>query len=147
MKYTCELTLNVPRARVIELFDNAANLKRWQPDLISFEPVSGTPGQPGAKSRLVYQMGSRRIEMIETLTVRNLPDEFSGTYESSGVHNTVENRFRERDGQTDWDMTIEFQFTGFMRFMAWLMPGMFKKMTQKMMGQFKTFAESQARPA
>jgi uncharacterized protein YndB with AHSA1/START domain len=40
MKYTCEITIDRPRARVIELFDNPENLKQWQPELVSFEHVS-----------------------------------------------------------------------------------------------------------
>jgi hypothetical protein len=29
------------------------------------------------------------MEMIETITTRNLPDDFSGTYDVSGVFNVV----------------------------------------------------------
>ena len=80
MKYTVETEINLPIARVVELFDDPENLKHWQPGLLSFEPISGTPGQPGAKSKLKYKMGKRDIEMVETISVRNFPDEFSGTY-------------------------------------------------------------------
>lgn len=52
--------------------------------LQSFEHLSGTPGQVGARSKLVYKMSKRHIEMIETITVRKLPQEFSGTYEADG---------------------------------------------------------------
>lgn len=81
MKYTNEVIINAPVNRVIELFDNADNMKEWQPGLVSFEHLSGTPGQVGAKSKLKYKMGNREIEMIETITVKNLPEEFSGTVE------------------------------------------------------------------
>lgn len=145
MKYACELTINLPRDRVIALFDNVDNMKSWQPDLVSFEALSGTPGQPGAKSKLVYKMGKRTIEMIETVTVRNLPDEFSGTYDAKGVHNLCRNLFVDRGSTTHWTMETEFQCTGLFRLIAWLMPGMFKKQTMKMMQQFKTFAEGQER--
>lgn len=94
MKFTNEITIDLPRARVIELFDNPDNMKHWQPGLVSFEHVSGTPGQPGATSRLKYAQGRREGEMIETITVRNLPDEFSGTYDSKGIRNIVKNYFR-----------------------------------------------------
>ena len=93
MKYTLETEIHLPREEVIKLFDNQENCFKWQEGLQSFEHVSGEPGQPGAKSRLVYQMGKRRIEMMETITARNLPDEFRGTYDAKGVHNIVENRF------------------------------------------------------
>lgn len=145
MRYACETTIDLPRDTVIALFDDPANLARWQPELESFTHVSGEPGRPGAKSRLVYRMGRRVVEMTETVTVRDLPDEFSGTYEAPGVFNTVRNRFEEVDGRTRWTAESEFRFAGMMRYFAWLMPGLFRRQTEKFMRQFKEFAESSAR--
>lgn len=142
MKYTLDIEIDLPRAKVVELFDNPDNLKKWQPDLVSFEHLSGDPGQVGAKSKLLHKMGKREVEMIETVTSRNLPDEFSGTYEAKGVWNLVENRFVEVDeNKTKWILDTEFKCSGFMRIMALLMPGMFKKQSFKFMQQFKEFAE------
>ncbi len=143
MKYTSEVTINLPREKVIELFDSVENLKKWQPGLESFEAISGTPGQPGAKSRLVYDMNGRKIEMVETVTSRNLPDEFSGTYEADGVFNRIANRFYDVNGKTRWVTENEFTFTTLMmKLMGLLMPFMFRRQTQKDMNRFKDFAES-----
>lgn len=145
MKIMTETTINLPRARVLELFGDPANLKKWQPDLLSFESVSGTPRQPGAKSRLKYKMGSRDVEMIETITVRNLPEEFSATYEAKGVFNIVKNYFTAPTANTThWVCENEFQMTGFMKLIGWLMPGTFKKESQKYVDQFTAFAEKSA---
>jgi hypothetical protein len=142
LKYNVEITINLPRTKVIELFDSTDNLKKWQPGLISFDHVSGTPGEVGAKSKLHYRMGKRDIEMIETITVKNLPDEFSGTYEAKGVWNEVKNFFYEVDEQTTkWVSENEFRCSGFMKIFIFLMPGSFKKETQKYLEQFKEFAE------
>ena len=143
MKYQCEIVVNVPRDKFIELFDNPANMPKWMTGLQTFEPISGTPGQPGAKSRLVFLMGKRSMEMIETITKRNLPDEFSGTYDAKGVHNVVINHFHDEGNATRWVLETEFAFTGFMKLMAMFMPGMFKKESMKHMMCFKKFAESQ----
>ena len=80
MKYELQITIELPRKRVIELFDNTDNLKKWQDGLQSFTPISGEVGKEGAKSKLEYKMGKREVEMIETITKRNLPEEFHGTY-------------------------------------------------------------------
>lgn len=144
MKYTNEIEINLPINRVVALFDDPENLKHWQPGLQSFEHVSGTPGQPGAKSRLKFKMGKREIEMIETITRRNLPEEFAGTYDAKGVHNIVSNRFIPLgENKTKWVTDNEFQFSGFMKLMGWFMPGAFKKQSQKYLEQFKAFAEKQ----
>lgn len=145
MKYTITTTIDLPRNKVIELFDNPDNLPKWQPELQSFEHISGEPGKPGAKSKLKYKMGKREVEMIETITVRNLPEEFSGTYEAKGVLNIQKNYFKEvGENQTEWISETEFKLSGFMKVMGWFMPGAFKKQSQKYLDQFKAFAESEA---
>lgn len=144
MKYTVDITIDLPRTKVIELFDNPDNMHKWQPDLVSFDPISGDPGQPGAKSKLHYKMGRREIEMIETVTKNKLPDEMSGTYETKGVFNIISNRFEEiGENQTRWVSENEFQFSGFfMKFMSIFMKSAFPKQTLKFMNQFKNFAEN-----
>lgn len=143
MKYTNEIIINLPLKKVIELFDNTDNLKKWQAELISFEHISGTPGEVGAKSRLLYKMGKRQVEMIETITIKNLPKEFSGIYEAKGVWNEVKNHFSEVDDHTTkWTSYCHFEFSGFMKVMAFFMPGAFEKQSQKYLDQFKAFAES-----
>lgn len=143
MKFANEVIIKLPVKRVIELFDNADNMKKWQPELLSFDPVSGVPGEVGAKSRLLYKMGRRQVAMIETITVKNLPAEFSGTYEAKGVWNEVKNHFIEIDkNRTKWVSKCHFEFSGFMKVMAFFMPGAFEKQSQKYLDQFKAFAES-----
>lgn len=143
MKYTVEVTINRPRQKVVELFDNPELMPKWQKGFVSMQHVSGEVGQPGAKSNLVYDMNGRKIEMVETIITRNLPDEFSATYDARGVHNVVVNRFYE-DGpdKTRWVMENEFNFSGFMALIGLLMPGSFRKQTLEDINRFKTFAES-----
>ena len=143
MKYITEVEINLPREKVIELFDNTENLKKWQTGLQSFEHLEGDAGQEGAKSQLKYKMGKREIEMVETITKRNLPDEFFGTYETKGVWNEVKNYFTEEsDQKTKWRLDTEFKGSGFMKIMMFVAPGMFKKQTLKTMNDFKAFAEN-----
>ncbi|MBK9175612.1 MAG: SRPBCC family protein [Flavobacteriales bacterium] len=142
MKFRTTITIDLPRERMIQLFDNAATMKEWQPTLISFEPISGTPGQLGAKSRLKYKMGGREIEMVETITKRDLPREFSGTYEAKGVWNEVRNTFEEAGpSKTIWHSDNEFRMRGFMKVIAFLMPSAFKKESAKIQERFKAWAE------
>ena len=143
MRYKTELTINLPRARVIEHFDSFDNLKDWQPGLISHEHLSGEPGRPGAKTKLLYDMGKRRMEMIETIITRDLPDEFSATYDAKGVHNIVRNTFHDQGDTTLWILDSDFRFHGLMRLVSIFMPSrMFKTQTRETMEAFKTFAET-----
>jgi carbon monoxide dehydrogenase subunit G len=142
MKYSCEITIDKPRDQVIALFDNPDNMVKWQEGFVSFTHRSGEPGQPGAVSDLVYQMGKRRVEMVETVVARDLPDRFCGTYEAKGVWNSVDNHFAEQPGgRTHWRLETEFRLKGFMAIIGLLMPGMFRKQSMKFMKDFKAFAE------
>jgi uncharacterized membrane protein len=144
MKYKADIEINSPIEKVVELFDNPDNMGKWMEGLQSFEPISGTPGQPGAKARLVFLMGKRKIEMIETITVRNLPVEFTGTYEADGVYNIVKNSFSILpDNRTLYETEQEFRFSGFMKIIAFVMPGAFKKQSLKYLAAFKNYVETQ----
>lgn len=144
MKYTSEIVIHLPLKRVVELFDNVDNMAKWQPGLVSYEQLSGVPGQPGAKMKLSYKMGKRKIDMIETITKNDLPRELAGTYEAKGVFNIISNRFEELGSdKTKWVSENEFRFKGFMILMGKLMPGAFKKESYKHMEQFKAFAEAE----
>ena len=144
MKFKLELPINKPRADVWKAFDNVENMKKWQPTLITFEPVSGTPGQPGAVSKLTYEEGGREFALIETITHREEPNRFDGLYENNFADNVIKNTFIEHDkNQTRWVMETEFKFkTLLMKIMGPLMKKNFVKRTQRDMERFKEMAES-----
>ena len=144
MKYNTEIIIDLPRDQVIELFDSVDNMYKWQKGLKKFEHLSGESGQEGAKSKLYYELGRRKIEMTETITKRNLPDEFHGVYEMQGVWNSFENYFIEEGDKTKWKTISEFKSSSFaMKLMMSLLPGMFKKQTLTTMNDFKEFAEGE----
>ena len=144
MKYTCEVEINLPRKRVVELFEDPEKAKEWMEGLISMEHVSGDPGQPGSITNLHFKMGKREIEMQETITKNTLPDEFVAHYHAKGVHNIVENFFVDLGGgKTRWVTHDIFNVKGFMKIIAFFMPGAFKKQSQKYLDAFKAFAETQ----
>ena len=143
MKYTNEVIIDLPLKKVLELFDSEENMFKWQPELISFEHISGDKGEEGAKSNLLYKMGKREVEMVETIIKKDLPGEFNFTYEAKGVWNEMKNSFVEVDpSKTKWISHSEFRFSGFMKLIGFLMPGSFKKQSQLALDRFKAFAES-----
>ncbi|MEO1289115.1 MAG: SRPBCC family protein [Chloroflexota bacterium] len=144
MRYQIEVIIDLPRDRVIELFDNPDNMPKWQPTLTNFEHLEGEAGQAGAKSRLTYKLGNRNMEMIETIIERNLPEKFSGTYETDSALNINHNTFHViSDNQTKWVTDTEFEFRSLsMKLMGLVAPFLFKNQTRKFMNDFKTFAEN-----
>ena len=143
MKYSIDITIELPRDEVIKKMDNTDNMKHWQKGLVSTEHISGTPGDIGAKMQLNYKLGKREFNLIETITKNNFPEEFHATYNTKGMHNVQENFFEETpEAHTKWISKCEFVPSGFMmRVMIFLMPGAFKKQSMKYMVNFKNFAE------
>lgn len=143
MKYTVSIDIHKPLDFVIQTFDDPENLKRWMVGLQSFEPISGTPGQPGAKSKLTFDMNGRKMEMVETITVRNLPKEFSGTYEVGGIWNLVQNQFEAvSPSLTRYTSVQEFRLKAPMKWFSLLLQPMFRKQSLQHMQNFKQFTES-----
>ncbi len=143
MEYTSEININLGVDKVIELFDNPDNMEKWQCELISFDHLSGELGKEGSKSKLKYKMGKREVEMIETITKNNLPDQFNCTYETKGAYNEISNKFMPiNENSTKWVSHNIFELSGFMKFIGFIMPGSFKKQSLKYMTQFKEFAEN-----
>lgn len=144
MKYSNEIVINLSREEVIKKLDNPDNMKHWQRGLISVEHLEGIPGKVGAKMKFNYKLGKRHMELIETITKNNFPDEFHANYVTKNVRNIQKNYFKEIDiNKTKWMTKTEFYFSGFMmKLMAFLMPSTFKKQSLKYMQDFKAFAEN-----
>jgi len=144
MKFTVELPIKKSLAEVWKAFDNAENIKKWQPTLVKFEPVSGTPGQPGAVSKLTYAEGKREFTLIEKITFRDEPRQFDGVYENDFADNTIKNMFVVTSkNETLWKMETEFKFkTLLMKMVGPLMKKSFVTRTQKEMEGFKKLVES-----
>ncbi len=142
MEYSLDIEINLPRDQVVALFRDQEKLSKWQPGLISIAPLSGEPEEVGAKTRLIHKMGTRKIEMVETVEVANLPDEMILVYEAKGVWNRCINRFVVLSAeQTLWNFETEFRCNGWMRVMVFLMPGLFKKQSRADLQHFKEFVE------
>lgn len=143
MKYTTEIVVNVPRDEFIQKMDNPENMKHWQRGLVAYEQLSKITGQEGSQMSLTYEMGKRKMDLVETIIKKNLPEEMHMTYDTKGVHNLQKNYYRIEGESTRWISESEFQFSGFgMKLMGFLMPGAFKKQTKQYMQDFKTFAET-----
>ena len=143
MLYTTEIIVKVPLDSFVKKMDNIDNMKHWQRGLQSTEHISGNPGELGSKIKLNYKYDKREMEIIETITKNDFPNEFCAAYNTKGMNNLQKNYFSETaDGFTKWVSINEFIPLSFsMRTMLFLMPRAFKKQSLKYMQDFKNFAE------
>ncbi|MGA3014550.1 MAG: SRPBCC family protein [Bacteroidales bacterium] len=146
MRFTCSTVINLPIDKVLTFFTNTQYLKHWQKGLVSHEILSGALWQQGTKSKIIFQNGKRRVELIETIQTNDLPNEIVALYEHEHMENTMTSRFSKIDeDKTVYIVEINYvKLFGFVpKLMFFLMPGFPKKQTQKMVDSFKAFAESQ----
>src|SRR5579864_2766636 len=143
MKYEHEITIAAPLAEVVRLFNAPEYEKHWRPEPISAEHVSGTPRQPGAKTRMKYRMRNREFHMVETILSKT-SQEFSATYEANNMVNTIRHSFSPlATDRTLYKTEVDYTFKSLMpKIMSVVMPGFFKKQTYRYMKTFKDFAES-----
>lgn len=142
MNYTTEIIIERPIDAVMKLFKDANNLKHWQRGLKSTKLLRGESGQKGAKRKLDINLEGRQITMIETITKCDLPQHWHARYTSKGLESIQQNYFEDRgDNTTYWQTTSEFKFSGFMRVVGSVLPGIFKRRSKTVMQDFKNFAE------
>lgn len=144
MMYTTEIKISLPIDQVIKKMDNVENLKHWQRGLVSAEHIIGAPGALGSKMKFNYRFGKRSMQLVETITRRNFPNEFHATYDTKGMHSIQENYFeRTQEGYTKWVIKSEFLPLNFSRrLMIIVSPNMFRKQSKKYMQDFKNFVEN-----
>lgn len=145
MQFELSVDIDASPAEVWRVFDNPANMPRWQPTLQSYERISGEPGWPGATSLLVYHEGGRHIEMTETIVARDEGRHLSGRYENAWAINEMACTFEALpDGGTRWRALVEFRFKGWVKLLAPLLRGGVQKRLEDDMLRFKALVESGA---
>jgi hypothetical protein len=144
MKFKLETLINKPRAEVWKAFDSIENMQKWQPALTNHELLSGTPGQPGAVSKLNYKEGEREFVLTEKVTHRDEPNELDSVYENNFADNIIKNNFIEQGkAQTLWVIETEFKFkTIVMKIMGNVLKKNYIKRTERDMQRFKEMTES-----
>lgn len=142
MKYITEIVVDKPIEEVMDLFKNADNLKHWQSGLQSTKLLKGKSGEEGAKRKLEINIEGRQVSMIETITKCELPHHWHARYTTDNMRSFQENYFEAKGkNQTYWKTTSRFEFQGYMRIVGSVLPGIFKRRSERVMKDFKAFAE------
>ena len=145
MKYNCSIEINKPLDELSKLWEDENNFKHWQDGFISIELLEGEKGQKDSKSKILFLQGKRKMELIETVLLNELPNHKKALYEHIHMTNTQSSKFESlSDAKTLYSSEVEYlKFNGFMpKLIAKLLPGLFKKQSEKWMKQFKEFAEN-----
>jgi uncharacterized membrane protein len=141
MKFNFQLETEIdrPLEAVIRLFANREHLPQWQPGLVSSEFMES---KPYLKYRLRFQLGKRKMSMMETITRNDLPKHYNGYYEMKGMRMEVHNAFESAGlNRTRWTCEVVYSFRGLMSLIAPFMKENFRKQSAILMKNFKGFCE------
>jgi hypothetical protein len=144
MKAKFEVIVDADRNAVWDAFDNPDNISRWQPALKSFTHKSGTPGEVGAITELVYDENGRELVISEIITERRQPDFMAGIYTTKGSKSLIVNYFETvEDDKTRWISHASHSFSGFMKLVSPFVRKAIRSRTENDMQRFKLLVESQ----
>jgi uncharacterized protein YndB with AHSA1/START domain len=145
MKYNIELIINKPRQEVWHAFIDPDRMKSWQTSLTAIELLNGTPGQPGAESRLVFEERGREYSLIERILSCREPESIEQSYENEFSIDTICSTFLEQGlDQTLWITETEYKFkTLLMKILGPIYKKNLVARSQRDMDRFKEMVEKE----
>jgi hypothetical protein len=141
MKSTVDIEIHAPQIRVAELFADPGNSPRWMDDLERIEEISGQPGSPGSRYRMVSK--DRRMDLVATVVARDLPKLVQLRLDGSDITVSITYRFATVSADITRLTSEEiFTFSGPLRTLfGVLVHSRIKKAHRRHMESFKRFAE------
>ncbi len=144
MKFTCSISIAAPREKVVALFSDFDSKTEWQTGFESEELFKGKDGEKGSQKRLKFINRGKPMQLIETVLLNDLPNEFVGLYEHKHMTNSMKSVFKDLpDGRCGYSAYVEYtRFSGFFpRLLAKMFPEMFKRQVENWMDNLKQLAE------
>lgn len=142
----CQIEILASREQVLGIFQDRSQHHHWHQGLQGFELLQGKNWEVGTQHHIPFKMGRTEFTLLETITHNELPDSIQMQVDTlaKGINNTMLNRFTTTEnGNTLYEVEVVYTFTSWpMKFMAKLMPGIFKKQVQKMLERFKATIEA-----
>ena len=143
MKLNFEQTIDASLETVWAAFNDSSNKHRWQQNFESYKYMSGIPGQPGARSELIYNENGKKMVINETITELREPVFLSAIYNSKYASTIIVNHFESvNENTTRWTSWCNFAFKGLMKIMALFIAGSIRKRTEDDMHRFKLLVET-----
>ena len=148
IKYSEEIVINSNIEKVIDLFDNPYNMKKYMYGFESYTIVKGNINEIGTISEININFNDNgkkesKIIMIEEILSNNLPTEKKLQYTSNGILNIVTNKFEKiSDNQTKFINEQEFVFNTYMKLLFYFSKSSLKYQTRLYLNNFKDFVEN-----
>jgi len=144
VKFRFQIEIDRNIEEVCAVFGNPRNTLKWLEGLRSTELISGTYGEVGAKCRIVFESAAGKLEMTEMVTVKNLPKQYSTTYEGTGYFSWSNHYFEKIDEQTTYYiLEQEVELHGAFKAAGFLLKGTIRRHVKRTVASFKKFVEAE----
>ncbi|MFY9487713.1 MAG: SRPBCC family protein [Solirubrobacterales bacterium] len=136
------IDINKPLKEVWAVFDDPDQLVAWQSALISYQQISGEPGEPGSVSKQTIKRSSGETELTVTVLDRRPPEFSKAQYEGMPLPFTISNSFSDvGDGMTEWHAVIDVRLNLMQKALGPVLKGAMQELAEQNAEDFKQFVE------
>jgi len=140
--YTTQITINKPVEEVFETFSNSENIKKWIPEIKSFEVINENIGKTGSSYKIVIENQGQDIEMNQRVIAYVKNEKLTLYFDAENMLKRDNYIFKEKNGNTVISVNTSCQSESYL--MACMFPyfkGTFKEQDQAYLNDFKVFVE------
>jgi uncharacterized membrane protein len=140
--YTTQITINKPVEEVFETFSNSENIKKWIPEIKSFEVINENIGKTGSSYKIVIENQGQDIEMNQRVIAYVKNEKLTLYLDAENMLKRDNYIFKEKNGNTVISVNTSCQSESYL--MACMFPyfkGTFKEQDQAYLNDFKVFVE------
>lgn len=142
MNYTSEITIALPREKLLDLFQNDRFVLSWLDGLKIIRHISGKRFHRGSITEMVFDMDGKDVVIVETILETNYPDSYDAHYKTKAMINITRNKLIDQGDSTLWQSENIFKLSGLSRIFEPFMKKQFVKKTNADMQKLKLTAEN-----
>jgi Zn-dependent metalloprotease len=140
--YTTQIDINKPIEEVFETFSNSENIKKWIPEIKSFEVINENIGKTGSNYKIIIDNQGQDIEMTQRVIAYVKNEKVTLFFDAENMLKRDDYIFKEKNGITTITSNSSCQSESYL--MACMFPyfkGTFQKQDQSYLNNLKTYIE------
>ena len=126
----------------MKTFSNSENIKKWIPEIKSFEVINENIGKTGSSYKIVIENQGQDIEMTQRVIAYVKNEKLTLYFDAENMLKRDNYIFKEKNGNTVISVNTSCQSESYL--MACMFPyfkGTFKEQDQAYLNDFKVFVE------
>jgi uncharacterized membrane protein len=140
--YTTQITIDKPVEEVFETFSNSENIKKWIPEIKSFEVINENIGKTGSSYKIVIENQGQEILMTQKVIAYVKNEKLTLYFDAENMLKRDDYIFTEKAGNTVISVNTSCQSESYL--MACMFPyfkGTFQEQDQSYLNNLKTYIE------